>query len=313
MTRNTSVMNRDGLLLIDKPAGRTSAWIARRVGKILNVKAGHAGTLDPPATGLLIVGVGEGVKVLHHLSGQSKRYRACVRLGVKTSTGDAAGETFETCDYVAPDETRLKALFGRFTGELQQTPPMHSALKVGGERLHRLARRGRTVERKPRRVTIHSLALKSLSAVGFCFDVHCSKGTYVRVLAEDMGSALGTVAHLSSLRRTASGGFSVDDAVDVQTLDACRDDPQEIAQRLLPVDAGLQHLPAVGLDEARSDSLRCGGWVAADGLPADGLLRVYDEHGRLLAVAESDGERLRPKRVFHARPPGGGTQSSYLK
>ncbi len=300
------MMNRDGLLLIDKPAGRTSAQITRHAGKILNAKTGHAGTLDPSATGLLVVGVGEGVKVLGHLTGQSKRYEACVRLGVKTSTGDAAGETVETRDCVPPDEERLKALFARFTGELQQTPPMHSALKVAGERLHRLARRGRAVEREPRRVTIHSLTLKRLSADGFCFEVHCSKGTYVRVLAEDFGDALGTVAHLSSLRRTASGGFSVNDAVDMPTLDACREDPRKIEQRLLPIDAGLRHLPAVGLDEVQSGKLRCGVKLAIGGLPTDGLLRVYDEQGGLLAVAASDGERLHPKRVFHLRAQAGG-------
>ncbi len=182
---------------------------------------------------------------------------------------------------------------------------MYSALRHRGRRLHELARRRRTVKREPQRVTVHSLLLKNRSADGFCFEVHCSKGTYVRTLAEDMGNALGTVAHLSSLRRTALGEFSVDDAVDAQTLEVCRDDPQRVLQWLLPIDVVLSHLPAVRLDAPQAGRVRCGGEVAlrdmpafAGGVPAGDLLRVYDADGALLAVAGNDGEFLRPKRIF---------------
>ena len=287
-------MGNDGLLLIDKPAGWTSVRAVYRVKKLFpGAKAGHAGTLDPAATGLLIVGVGEATKVLHYLLGQSKRYRACVRLGVKTATGDADGKVIETADFAPPPgEARLQALFRRFTGEIEQTPPMVSALKVGGVRLYELARRGETVECRPRTVTIHSLELVSLARDGFCFDAHCSKGAYMRVLAEDLGAALGTVAHLASLRRTASGAFSVEDAADPRTLDA---------RRLLPPDAGLMQLPAARLDAACSQRLRNGGEVAVSGLPAGELFRVYDEDGALLAVADREGGQLRPRRVFRLK------------
>ncbi len=288
-----------GLLLTDKPAGRTSAWVVRLVSKVFpGVKVGHAGTLDPAATGLLIVGVGEGTKVLHYLLGQSKRYEACVRLGVKTATGDSDGEVIETRDYAPPDEARLQTLFARFTGELQQIPPMYSALKHQGRRLYELARRRQTVVREPRRVTIHALTLKDCSVDGFCFEVHCSKGTYIRTLAEELGDALGTVAHLASLRRTASGAFSVDAAVTVQALDSCRGDPHRAAAWLLPPDAGLAHLPAVTLDAGQTDRMRCGGEVAVASLPDADLFRIYDATGTLLAVATRNGECLHPKRVF---------------
>ncbi len=293
-------MNRDGLLLIDKPAGRTSAQVVRLVVKAFaGAKAGHAGTLDPAATGLLVVGVGDGTKVLHYLLGQSKRYAACVRLGVKTSTGDAAGEVVETRDHAPPDAARLHVLCERFTGELRQTPPMYSALKHEGKRLYELARRRQVVARAPRGVTIHALTLKDCSAAGFCFEVHCSKGTYIRVLAEDMGVALGTVAHLASLRRTASGEFTLDGAVDGALLEAGGVAPETLARRLLPVDAGLAHLPAARLDAAQTEAMRCGRKITHAHLPAGGLFRVYDAAGALLAVAVRAGETLHPKRVFH--------------
>ena len=296
-------MNDSGLLLIDKPAGWTSTQVVRCVkGAFSGAKSGHAGTLDPAAMGLLIVGVGEGTKVLHYLLGQSKRYTACVCLGTKTATGDAEGEVIETCKYASPEAASLRALFERFTGELQQVPPMYSALKHAGKRLYTLARKQQTVERKPRRVTIYSLALKNCTADGFCFEVHCSKGTYVRTLAEDLGSALGTVAHLASLRRTASGAFSVRDAVDAQVLKTC-----DVGARLLPVDAGLAHLPAARLNAGQADQMRCGMEVALAQLPAAALFRVYDASGVLLAVAAGNDGRLRPKRVFRG---GGGLMQS---
>lgn len=298
-------MSDDGLLLLDKPAGWTSAQ-AVRVAKSCfgKVKAGHAGTLDPLATGLLIVGVGEGTKVLHYLAGQSKHYEACVVLGVKTTTGDAQGEVVETHRCRRPGEQLIENLLRRFVGEMQQLPPMYSAIKVGGKRLYELARKGLTVERKTRSVTIHSLTLGRCMADGFCFKVHCSKGTYIRTLAEDMGTALGTVAYLSSLRRTRSGAFFVEDAVDVRTLGACCCDPVKPSRRLLPVDAGLMHLPAVELGQVQSGRMRAGGRIALHDLPGsalgdeEGLYRVYDAEGLLLAVAAKDAGHLFPKRVF---------------
>ena len=298
-------MSDDGLLLIDKPAGWTSARVVRAVkGCFGRIKVGHAGTLDPAATGLLIVGIGEGTKVLHYLSGQSKHYEACVTLGVKTATGDAQGQVVETRRYERPDEKPVENLLRRFVGEIQQLPPMYSAIKVDGRRLYELARKGRTVERKPRSVTIHSLTLSRCLADGFCFRVHCSKGTYVRTLAEDMGDALGTVAHLSSLRRTKSGAFSVDDAADVRALDTRRRGSAEPPYRLLPVDAGLMHLPAVELDPAQSGRMREGGRIAIRDLPGsvscagEDLYRVYDAEGSLLAIAAGSAEHLCPRRVF---------------
>ena len=299
-------MKCDGLLLIDKPVGWTSAKVVREVKKIFcGSKVGHAGTLDPLATGLLVLGIGESTKVLHYLIGQSKRYEACVCLGTQTTTGDSEGQVIKTSGHVPIDEAMIRSLLAQFVGELRQVPPMYSALKVEGKRLYKLARRQQTVERKPRLVTIHSLEFKSCSGDSFCLEVHCSKGTYIRVLAEDMGNSLNTVAHLASLRRTMSGRFSIDDAIDMQSLYLYRDDLQSILWRLLPLDRGLLDLPAVNLSMSQSDRMRKGGEIEVldlygnDFLSNNGLCRAYDASGSLVAVAAKDGKYLRPKRVFH--------------
>lgn len=302
----TVARSSSGLLLVDKPVGWTSARVVRTVRRhFCGARTGHAGTLDPAATGLLIIGVGEGTKVLHYLLGQSKFYEARVILGVKTTTGDGEGRVVETRGYPRPEKELLEKLLRSFVGEIRQTPPMYSAVKVGGQRLYKLARRQYTVERKPRNVTIYSLTLKRCLEDGFSFGVHCSKGTYVRVLAEDMGSALGTVAHLASLRRVRSGVFSVDDAMDMQTLDKCRSNPEELSSRLLPVDAGLAHLPSIRIDPLQSARMRQGREVRDfpenDHQAEDEMYRIYDADGFLLAVAVKTSGCLRSKRIFHRR------------
>jgi tRNA pseudouridine55 synthase len=203
----------NGLVLIDKPEGLTSAEVVRRVKRRLGGKVGHLGTLDPFATGLLPLCLGEATKIAQFLNTADKRYAGVIQLGAATDTGDRTGQTVDRAPVPDLAHIDLAALAGRFTGERLQTPPMYSALKRDGVPLYRLARRGMTVERTPRPVRIDRLTLDPVGTDRLAFDVACSKGTYVRVLAEDIGAALGTPAHLAALRRTAFGAFRIDRAV----------------------------------------------------------------------------------------------------
>ncbi len=208
----------NGVLLLDKPGGMTSNAALQAVRRLLNAaKAGHTGTLDPMATGLLPLTFGEATKFSADLLNADKSYRATLQLGITTSTGDADGEVIDRRD-VAVSSAQLDATLSRFIGDVEQVPPMHSALKRDGQPLYKLAREGAEVERTPRRITVHRLTLVEQCDDSVVVDVDCSKGTYVRVLAEDIGRVLGCGAHLTALRRTRAGRLSVDDAA---TLSAC--------------------------------------------------------------------------------------------
>lgn len=296
----------DGALLLDKPLGWSSNAALQKAKKLYGaVKAGHAGTLDPLASGLLMVLFGEATKFAGPLLDADKEYLATLRLGERTSTGDAEGEVLETraVQVSAGDVSRV---LNRFKGEIEQVPPMHSALKHKGTPLYRLARRGEQVERAPRRVRISELQATSLDTPRLELRVVCSKGTYIRTLAEDIGEALGCGAHLSGLRRTASGSFRIEQAATLAALA----DPGERGRRLLPLPALLQGLPRAELGAHEEARLRQGQTLQISGLHA-GLCAVVRPDGAVIGLGSADGEgALKPLRLTSGLPQ---TAEKHLK
>jgi tRNA pseudouridine55 synthase len=277
----------DGALLLDKPVGLSSNRALQEAKKLLGAKkAGHAGTLDPLASGLLLVLVGEGTKFAGPMLDADKEYLATVKLGATTSTADAEGEVLEERP-VRVSAEQVAAALAKFRGPIEQTPPMHSALKRDGVPLYRLARAGRSVERRPRRVEIHELELLQCAPPILELRVRCSKGTYIRVLAEDIGTALGTGAHLAALRRTASGRFHVRDAA---TLEELRVMPNKRAA-LLPLRVLLEGLPSAELDAAAEARLRNGQPLKISGLE-EGLCALYRADGGVIGLGEAQREGL---------------------
>ncbi len=289
----------DGVLLLDKPAGLGSNAALQAVKRLYGAaKAGHAGTLDPLASGLLPVLFGEATKFSQFALDADKEYLARMRLGVATTTGDAEGEPVEVREVRVPAEG-LEPVLARFRGEIEQVPPMHSALKHGGRPLYELARQGREVARRARRVRVDALELLAFDGESAELRVRCSKGTYVRTLAEDIGRALGCGAHLSALRRVAAGRFTVADAATLEVLQA--ESAQAREGRLLPAECLLEGLPRVDLPEALAARFARGQVLTLEGAP-EGRCRVYGEQGRLLGLGEGQGRgELRPRRlVSHA-------------
>ncbi len=284
----------DGVLLLDKPAGLTSNAALQTARRLLNAaKAGHTGTLDPMATGLLPLTFGEATKFSQMLLDADKTYEATVRLGIETDTGDAEGVITSEQAVCVQRESIERALEG-FTGTIEQVPPMHSALKRDGRPLYEYARAGIEVERAARKVRIDALELLACEAEAFRIRVACSKGTYIRSLAIDIGRALGCGAHLSALRRTRIGPFGIESGVSLAVLDATEFD--ERAALLAPADALVMHLPRVGLDGARAHAILQGRVIGADAAQP-GLVRLY-EGNRFLGLGElqPDG-KLSPKRL----------------
>ncbi len=290
----------NGVLLLDKPSGITSNHALQKARRLLNAaKAGHTGTLDPLASGLLPLTFGEATKFSSDLLDADKQYRATVRFGTRTTTADAEGEVIDTRP-VAFDRAALDAALSRFTGTLRQVPPMHSALKRDGRALYEYARQGVEVERAPREVTIHRLALQSFDGLDAVIDVECSKGTYVRVLAEDLGAALGTVAHLAALRRTGVGALTLEAGISLDALEAMP--PAVRGEWLLPADTLLASLPKVALGESQARRFAHGNSI--DLGAAAGRVRVYGPDERLLGLAEIDEHgALNPRRLIATAPP----------
>lgn len=299
-----------GILLLDKPSGITSNAALSRAKRVLGIKkAGHTGTLDPMASGLLVLCFGEATKVSGFLLDGDKRYRARIRLGATTSTDDSEGEVLDTHHLPPVDVQTLEAVLDAFRGPIEQVPPMVSALKHQGQRLYKLARAGQVVERPARPVTIHSLVLEALEEVldtqdsptrDFIVDVQCSKGTYIRSLARDIGSRLGCGGHLAGLRRTASAPFHVEAALDMGVLESMT---AEAARALLrSPDQALVALPAVCLEADEAVRLMHGQSVTAV-TKAHGLARLYSGEG-FLGVGEVDqAGRIKPKRLMSCPQP----------
>ena len=291
----------DGALLVDKPVGVTSNFALQKVKRLLEAaKAGHAGTLDPLASGLLIALFGEATKFAGLLLESDKEYLATVKLGETTATGDAEGKVLEQKE-VSVTERQVDEALARFQGEIEQVPPMHSALKRDGVPLYRLARRGESVERQPRRVRILELELLDFKKPLLNIRVRCSKGTYVRTLAEDIGAALGCGAHLAGLRRTGSGRFRVDDAAPVAALETMA--PPERRARVIGLDALLVDLPRVDLDAALAAKLRNGQSLSLQAL-SEGVSAVYGPDGALIGIGRAEAGTLHPLRLTQVAEKG---------
>lgn len=294
-----------GILLLDKPGGISSNGALQRVKRLFDAdKAGHTGSLDPIATGLLPICLGEATKVSGYLLDADKEYVAGIRLGLKTTTADSEGEVIETRAVPALSRDEVEHVVAGYIGEIDQLPPMYSALKRDGQPLYRLARQGIEVAREPRRVTIHAIELLELDSVTMVLRVRCSKGTYIRTLAEDVGEQLGCGAHLEMLRRTRSGGFSLTDAVTLESLEHSRDvGPAEVLDHLLlPLDAALQELPAAGLTADMAYYVRHGQAVLVPHAPTAGLVRLYGPGEAFLGIGRIlDDGRVAPKRLLATR------------
>ncbi len=289
----------DGILILDKDRGVSSNKALQQVRNLLRArKAGHCGSLDPLATGVLPICLGQATRFADYLLGADKRYRATCRLGVVTTTGDAEGEVLERKP-VAVSRDDVEGVLAGFRGPIEQVPPMYSALKHEGRRLYELAREGRTVERAARRVEIHALGLEALAHDELVLEVHCSKGTYIRTLAEDIGAALGCGAHLIALRRLAVTPFDEADAADFATLSAlARSAPAELDRRLLPVTAALESFPEIRLAAAEAAAIRHGQPLPGAAAAA-GLRRLYAADGEFIGLGEVTGDGvLRPKRLL---------------
>jgi len=285
----------DGVLLFDKPLSLSSNTALQKVRRLFQAeKAGHTGTLDPLATGLLPICFGEATKFSNMLLDADKTYRAQVKLGQTTTTGDAEGEVIATSP-VELDEAQVRRVLCDFTGEISQVPPMYSALKHQGKPLYEYIRKGETVERESRKVIIHELLLESFAGDRMDITVRCSKGAYIRTLAEDIGNALGCGAHLCGLRRIAIARFSVEEAQDLPELEAMT--PAEREACLLPVDSLLQDLPVLELDERQVTRIAQGQRLAVDAALPDGKVRLYGA-GQFIGVADLAGRRLAPGRLL---------------
>ena len=298
MSRRRKGRHVSGILLLDKPAGLSSNQALQRVRHAFGArKAGHTGTLDPFATGMLPVCLGEATKTTAFMLDADKAYRAVARLGEATSTGDPEGEVVHRLPVPEIDEAGLAQVLKGFEGESEQVPPMYSALKHEGRRLYELAREGIEVERKARRVVIHECRLIDWSAPELTFEVRCAKGTYIRTLAEDIAKTLGSCAHLLSLRRLFVDPF---DGADMVAFDDVVTEPPTpvdvLDTRLLPADAGLPEWPVVQLDQA--DAARFGNGNPVASHWPDGPVRVHAGDGRILGLGECDAGELRPQRVF---------------
>jgi tRNA pseudouridine55 synthase len=291
-----------GLLLLDKPAGISSNRALQKAKRLFGAaKAGHTGSLDPLATGMLPVFFGAATRLASHVLEARKTYRVTATLGIATATGDAEGATTEDRSGEAPpDPERLATAARAFIGELEQVPPMYSALKRDGVPLYRLARSGVEVERAPRRVVIEELAIDRYAWPALDFHVRCSKGTYVRTLVEDLAKAAGTVGHVASLRRLAVEPFDEQAMQTFEALDAAAALGQEALDRLLlPADAALPTWPSVHLESPSVARLARGQAVPAEPTWGPGSVKVYSRAGQFIAIGEvTEDGRLAPTRVF---------------
>lgn len=311
----------NGILVLDKPAGQTSNYALQGVKRLYGAqKAGHTGSLDPLATGVLPICFGEATKFSQFLLDSDKAYRSTFALGVSTTTGDAEGEVLERHDTSAITEALVEAQLQQLRGTIDQVPSMYSALKHRGQPLYKLARQGVEVEREARTVTVHTLQMTAFREAQRSGDppqidvlVRCSKGTYVRSLAEDLGRALGCGAHVTALRRIEAGPFRESGSVTREALEALKEAGQieQMDALLLPVDTAVAHLPAVTLAKASSYYAQQGQAVRVSSAPAQGLVRMYADNGYFLGIGEilEDG-RVGPKRLIASAQEHGPDRQS---
>ena len=288
-----------GVVLLDKPRELGSNQVLQIVKRLFDArKAGHTGSLDRLASGLLPICLGEATKLSGFLLNADKRYRAGIRLGVRTATGDAEGEVVDTRPVPRLSDDAVEAALERFRGPIEQIPPMHSALKHQGQRLYKLAHQGITVEREPRQLVIHRLVCRHWDEDRVDLDIDCSKGTYIRTLSEDIGEALGTTAHVAELRRVGSGPFGEDEMVSLKDLQAA-EQSGSIDRHLTPMEAVLSDWPAVSLSRDTAWYLRRGQPVRVPRAPTAGWVRLRAEDERFMGVGEVlDDGRIAPRRLI---------------
>ena len=299
----------DGLLLLNKPAGITSNQALQKVKRLLRAKkAGHTGSLDPAATGMLPLCFGEATKVCAYLLDADKTYRVTARLGIATDTADADGKEISTADVPTLERQEWEKILAGFMGQIEQVPPMYSALKKDGKRLYELARKGEVVDREPRSIRIHDIDLIEARGNRLVFRVHCSKGTYVRTLVEDIARSAGTVAHTANLHRESVGDFRTEDMVDLPNAELVAEaGPEALRRQLLPADVALAAWPQMQIDEDAAERFTGGQSVSAGedgGAAQTGRVRVYSKGSstgikQFLGVGELAGDgTVAPRRIF---------------
>lgn len=292
----------DGVLLLDKDSGGSSNQALQRVKRLYGAaKAGHTGSLDPLATGMLPICLGEATKVSGFLLDADKHYRVVAQLGSRTDTADSDGQVIATADVPALTEADVEVTLRQFTGDIEQVPPMYSALKHQGRRLYDIARAGKEVERAARRVRIFAIELETMDATSLTMDVRCSKGTYIRTLVEDIAGALGTLAHVTVLRRLGVGPYEKRPMYTLGELEAKVDVGGQFAldDLLLPVDSAVADWPVIRLDPDMSFYVQRGQAVLVPRAPTEGRVRLYSDVGQFLGIGEvADDGRIAPKRLL---------------
>ena len=285
----------NGIILVDKPQDWTSHDVVAKLrGALHERRIGHSGTLDPLATGLLVVFVGRATRAVEFAEADSKSYIAGLRLGVSTDTQDITGNILRSSDAIATKE-ELEAAVSSFKGEIEQIPPMYSAIKLKGKKLYELARKGESVERKPRRITVSDIEIIGGSDKDYLLRIECSKGTYVRTLCSDIGDALGCGACMSSLRRTRAGVFSVEDAHSLTDITAAAE-TGKVGELMRPLDTLFPAFERLDVNGDAAKRLKTGNIISA---PArDGLYRVYSPEGEFLLIGEAKGGKLKTIKSF---------------
>ena len=299
--RRCRVRNISGIVVLDKANGLSSNAALQEVKRLYEAnKAGHAGSLDPLATGVLPVCLGEATKVSQFLLDSDKRYRARIKLGIRTDTGDREGSIIERNEGISVSRKTIERALTKFKGEVEQVPPMHSAIKMNGVPLYKLARKGITVEREPRLVTLYQICLVEFVNSELELEISCSKGTYIRTIADDLGQELGCGAHVIELRRTQAGVFTEKDSISAEELALEKGNRglDKIDQFLIPMDRAIQDLPEVNLPSITASHVKNGQAVLVRHLPKNGLVRMYEDEQFIGIGSIDDDGKVAPKRLI---------------
>lgn len=286
----------NGIILVDKPQDWTSHDVVAKLrGMLHERRIGHSGTLDPLATGLLVVFVGRATRAVEFAEADSKEYITGLHLGVSTDTQDITGNIVASSGAL-PDEAALREAIGRFIGDIEQIPPMYSAIKIGGKKLYELARRGESVERAPRKITVSAIDIAGRDVDDYILNISCSKGTYVRTLCSDIGEALGCGACMSSLRRTRAGAFSVDEAHSLADIEAAAREGR-LSDIILPVDTLFASFPKLTVSQSAAKRLKNGNIIKISA--EDGDYRVYSDPEEFLLLGRVEGGKLKTIKSFY--------------
>ena len=299
--RNKKGRNITGIIVIDKPKARTSNHVLQQIKRTFDAKkAGHTGSLDPLATGVLPICLGEATKVSQYLLDGDKCYQVTCKLGVTTDSGDSDGNVVAEMPIPEITEQILYAVLPSFIGQQQQVPPMYSALKFQGQPLYKLARQGIEIERKARTVNIYDIILISFTSDSFTLEVKCSKGTYIRTLVEDISASLSTGGHVIALRRLESAGYAIEQAITIESIEKCADEGiKALDKLLLPTEEALPNWPRIEADDEQVLALRCGQQIQVEQKYEGVQIRLFDRLGIFLGLGEmSQKGIISPKRVF---------------